>query len=79
MDEKFLEMATKEDYCFLENRDIRPYVSRVDELILFRWNRRYPYDLAFPFEECFGNWNLVSREDFPGNSHDPITLEVYHP
>ena len=79
VDDAFLKRAHDTDYCFLENEDIRPYLSRVKELILFRWNRRYPFDVAFPFEVCFGKWQLVSREDFPGNSHESITLEVYRP
>ena len=79
VDEAFLERAQKQDYCFLEKGDVRPYASRVEELILFRWNRRYPFDVSFPFGECFGSWQLVSSEDFPGNSHESITMEVYRP
>lgn len=77
--ESFLETAPKGAYCFLENGDIRPYLQRVEELILFRWNRRYPYDSLFPFAECFQNWHLVSKQDFPGNSHETVTMEVYRP
>lgn len=76
-DGDFLIKAQPGDFCFLENQDIRPYAFRVEELILFRWNRRYPSDFVFPFEECFGKWQLASRGDFPGNSHDTITMEVY--
>lgn len=79
VEEAFLELAQSQAYCFLENVDIRPYLPRVEELILFRWNRRYPFDVSFPFGECFGNWQLVSREDFPGNSHETVTMEVYRP
>lgn len=78
-EESFLERAKPEDFCFLENADIRPYIHRVDELILFRWNRKYPFDFSFPFEECFKGWRKISSEDFPGNSHDIITMEVYRP
>ena len=79
VDPCFLEKAETGDCCFVETDDIRPFLSRVEELVLFRWNRKYPFDVSFPFEDCFGNWNLISREDFPGNSHEMITMEVYRP
>lgn len=77
VDEAFLEKAADEDYCFVENADISAYADLVTEVIVYRWNREYPRDMIFPMERFSGKWQLVSREDFPGNSHKTITQEVY--
>ena len=78
-DTSFLEKAKQQEYCFLEKTDIRPWIGQVDTLILFRWNRKYPFDQVFPFAEFFSSWRLIRQEDFPGNSHERITMEVYKP
>ena len=60
------------DYVFVENfKDI----SSVDfeKIIVYRWNRKYPGDMFFDL----GNRQLISSEEFKGNSHDKITKEVY--
>ncbi len=75
-DENFLDLSGREDYCFVENVDLAPYYHKIDELIVFRWNRTYPRDVVFPLEIA-GKWNLKCSMDFPGNSHDLITMEVY--
>ena len=76
-DEAFLEKAGPQDYCFVENEDISAYVSRVEQVIVYRWNRDYPRDMIFPETLVSSKWKLVSREDFPGNSHEKLTQEVY--
>lgn len=65
--------------CWLEDTvgELRP--DAVDRLILFHWNRTYPADMLFDQETFFsgGNWELASQEEFPGESHEKITMEVY--
>lgn len=74
IDTAFLEKAQENDFCFVENVDITQYLPRVQQLIIFRWNRHYPADVYFP---DIDRWNLITTEDFPGNSHEKITMEVY--
>jgi len=76
-DEAFLEKAGEQDYCFVENADISAYADKVSRVIIYRWNREYPADVRFPVELFAHRWRIVSREDFPGNSHQCITREVY--
>jgi hypothetical protein len=71
----FMERAEYGHYCFVENIDILPYADRIEKIIIFRWNRRYPSDLKFSFS--LEGWNLVQREEFAGKSHPQITQEVY--
>ena len=75
--EDFLDKAGSLDYCFVENTDISAYASLVKQVIVYRWNRDYPRDMTFPEKLFSSKWKLISREDFPGNSHDKITREVY--
>lgn len=77
VDEDFLEKASPEDFCFVENTDVIPYQGRVRRVILYRWNRDYPSDTKFPVALFAANRTLVSSTDFPGNSHETITEEIY--
>lgn len=76
-DEDFLEKAAAGDYCFVENVDVTPYLHKIRGVILYRWNRRYPADVTFPVSLFADRWQLESRVDFPGSSHESITEERY--
>lgn len=73
--EDFLEKAGAEDWCFIENCYAAPYKSRIDKIVLFKWNRTYPAD--FYFDLPIDEWNLTSQEERKGFSHEKITKEVY--
>ena len=77
VDEEFLEKAGEQDYCFAENVDISAYAEKVSRVIVYRWNREYPADVRFPAELFCHRWKKVCQDDFPGNSHECITREVY--
>ena len=63
------------EYCFVENESPSQYEKWIDEIIIFRWNRDYPSDLKFDLElNC---WDMKCTEEFPGDSHEKITMEVY--
>ncbi len=77
VDEDFLFKAGPGEYCFVENVGILAAAERVEEFIIFRWNRKYPGDFypdLLPWEHGF----LCSgSEEFQGRSHDKITMEVW--
>ena len=75
IDEDFLLRAGEDDYCFVENKDTKPYLCRAKSVTVFCWNRHYPADLYFP--ELKPEFALISREEFSGNSHEKITMEVF--
>ena len=77
VNEDFLSMAGAGEYCFVEGLPLRPHLERIEGLILFRWNRRYPADTFLDLSPADPPWHLVRREDFPGNSHQILTKEVY--
>ena len=71
-DDEMLTKASDGDVCFLEN--MLPPEDTTD-LIVFKWNRRYPGDMHF--EPTKNGFTLTSSEDFEGNSHEKITMETY--
>ncbi len=77
VDESFLAKAAPEDFCFVEDADITPFVADIRKLILYRWNRRYPSDFRLTLDTS--SWTLAETHDFPGYSHEKITEEVYVP
>lgn len=71
----YLNEAGTEDYCFYEKGELDP--AKVDEIILYNWNRAYPSDLKLQDIIDITEFNLGDCHDFQGNSHDNITCEVY--
>lgn len=72
----FLEVAGKADFCFVENVSVSEYIDKIGKVYLFKWNRNYPYDFVFDID--LGKYyTLYSTEEFRGNSHEKITLEVW--
>lgn len=74
--DSFMEESKAGEYCFVENTPLAPWVDQIEELTVFRWNRSYPADVRLDLE-LDGGWKLAKTEDFPGYSHDKITMEVY--
>ncbi len=71
----FLSECSETDICFVENTKIP--IDDVTEIYLFQWNRHYPADVYFEFNLKEMNFKKVSTENFVGNSHKKITLEIY--
>lgn len=76
VDENFLENAQVGDYCFIENADFLRYTEKIEDVIIYRWNRVYPSDVKID-ASFFSGREAVSTEDFEGSSHDKITEVIY--
>lgn len=76
-DEDFLDNASKDDYCFVENTDITPYADAIDRMVIYKWNRIYPSDMKLSFMPGDNGMKLVSTYDFAGKSHERITEEIW--
>ena len=74
-DSAFLEKAGPGEYCFVEDKDVVPYESRIEEVILCHWNRDYPADMYFKMD--LGSWKLAETQEYAGSSHEKITEERY--
>ena len=64
----FLKDAGPDDVCFAENEALLPYAGRIRAVWLFR---------KLDFIPSEHGMHLVSSGDFPGYSHEKITLEVW--
>lgn len=72
-----LDQAGKGDFVFLEDLFLLPYLDKIEEIIIYKWNRTYPRDVLLDLlPERYG-LTLVERLDFVGTSHKKITREVY--
>lgn len=75
-DDAFLEKAGLGDYCFLETAPLPETCENLESVILYHWNRTYPSTVKFP--RCLlENRHLEHTEEFPGSSHEKITMERY--
>ena len=72
-----LKFAEDEDFVFVERYDITPYLNLACEIIVYKWNRRYPFDLAMKEMPDTCGFKLDSVCEFKGNSHEKITREIY--
>ena len=77
VDEMFLDRAEKTDFCFVEDKQILPVADKIEQIVAFKWNRHYPADTYFPFSLDASPWKMLQTEEFAGNSHEKITMEVY--
>lgn len=71
----FLEQAGEGEYCFVENTGLQAVEEKIEQIIVFWWNRHYPADRKLDLD--LSRWNKASEEEFAGNSHEKITKEVY--
>ena len=77
VDNDFLSKAEAEDFCFVENVTLADVLGQIKSMILFRWNRNYPSDFKLDVlpQEC--GFRCMSIEEFAGNSHEKITMEIW--
>ena len=76
VDEAFLEKAGEGEFCFVEDQELSDFRDRIEKVILFRWNRKYPADFYFD-RSLIAGWTLHVAAEFPGSSHERITREDY--
>ena len=77
VDESFLARAGEGDVCFVEDRHLSEWVDRIDELVIYRWNRRYPADLYFDLSPEALGFSLRETAEWQGTSHEKITKEIF--
>ncbi len=73
--ENYLEKIGPGDYVFVEDGPLPK--SGVEGLFLYHWNRLYPADRYFTLSPAALGLTRLSREEFPGSSHDVITEEIF--
>ncbi len=71
----FLVKSADEDLCFVETENLEPVKKKIDELIVFRWNRKYPADVYLDLD--LSKWKKLKSEELQGTSHAKINVEYY--
>lgn len=77
-DPDYLTRAGPEDYCFVEKGPFPQVWKDLKSVTLYHWNRAYPSTEHFP-RKLLENRKPVSTEEFPGYSHEKITMERFVP
>lgn len=60
---------------FAENVSVGEIIPRCTRVVIYKWNRAYPFDLKFDAD--LAEFSLKESTEFAGTSHDKITREVY--
>lgn len=76
VDPEFLDKAGAGEYCFVEDQALLPCENRIEKLIIYKWNRRYPADLYLDIT-LEDPWKIIDTKEFKGSSHEKITKETY--
>ena len=63
--------------AFVEGLGLREYLSDINELIVYSWNKVYPSDVKLDIDIKDCNFKMTAKYDFVGNSHDKITKGTY--
>lgn len=72
-----VDAADTGDFVFLEDRGVGEYKAKMERLVIYRWNRRYPSDFKFDISPEAEGMKLLEETEFPGNSHEKITREIW--
>ena len=63
-------------FFFADIEDPSQIYNSGDELVVYRWNRRYPADVFFAMDKEKRLPELRDIWEFQGSSHDRITREI---
>ncbi|MEZ3486679.1 MAG: ribonuclease Z [Lachnospiraceae bacterium] len=73
--EDFLDRAGTGELCLLETGSLAGVEAKIDEVIVFGWNRTYPSDFRLDLE--LSGFSRTDVREFPGASHEKITEARY--
>lgn len=66
-----------EAICFIENISVKAHLDKIDRIIIYWWNRKYPSDVKLDFAPVDYGFKLFSTQEIVGTSHKKITREVW--
>ena len=73
--ENFLEQCTENG--LVEDKLLNNYINKINNIIIYKWNRIYPSDLYFDINLISNSWELLETKEFEGSSHEKITRIIY--
>lgn len=75
VEKDFLSLAGSGEFCLVESDCLVPFIEKIEQIIIYRWNRTYPADVYLDLD--LSQWERKERHEFPGTSHEKITEEIY--
>ena len=72
-----LESCQSGDFAFIEDKKISEYADKISSIIIYRWNRKYPFDFALDKEPSRLSMHLCESVDLVGKAHSKITREIW--
>lgn len=75
--ENYLDECENDCFCLVEDKPLSNYIEKINNIIIYKWNRTYPSDLYFDINVQNEKWELIESEEFQGSSHEKITKEIY--
>lgn len=60
--ENFLEQCTENDFCLVEDKLLNNYINKINNIIIYKWNRIYPSDLYFDINLTSNSWELLETD-----------------
>lgn len=72
-----LQIKSRRALFFVEDLPLAPMAERIEEMIIYKWNRRYPADTRLDLLPGDMDMKLAQTLDFKGSSHEKITKERY--
>jgi hypothetical protein len=75
VDDEYEKNAHDDDFCFIENKGYN--LDKCDEVWIFRWKRKYPFDKSFDENLTGLGFRQEVSQVFEGSSHEEIGLEIY--
>lgn len=71
------DVAQADDFVFCEAGGLLAHLDRINEVVIYKWNRTYPRDVLLDLLPWEHGFKLIECVDFVGSSHKKITREVY--
>ncbi len=73
----FLDEAGEDDICFVENVPLLKYLDKINTLIIYRWDKEYPFDFQLDLKPFDVGFKIDDVVELKGFSHEIIDKEVY--
>ena len=73
----FWKQCTENGFCLVEDKLLNNYINKINNIIIYKWNRIYPSDLYFDINLISNSWELLETKEFEGSSHEKITRIIY--
>ncbi|MBO7761779.1 MAG: hypothetical protein J6T24_03175 [Clostridia bacterium] len=65
------------DVLFVENLPLRPHLDRIEKIIRYSFEERYPFDTALDVDPIAEGFRLAACCELVGHSHPTMKKEVY--